>query len=135
MDMKINTKIRYGLRMLLLLAERNSVINTSELGEKMLVSPKYLRKLAGPLEKHSLIKSVQGIYGGYKLNNKPENITVSSVFNAFDETMNISGCIAEADCQLNQNCDARYLWKHIEKIVQKEFRKINIRDILDGKFD
>jgi len=62
--MKINTKIRYGLRMLVILAERGTLINTCELGETMLVSPKYLRKLAGPLEKHNLIRSIQGIYGG-----------------------------------------------------------------------
>ncbi len=58
--MKINSKIRYGLRMMVILAEAGGLINTSELGKKMLVSPKYLRKLAGPLEKHQLIKSVQG---------------------------------------------------------------------------
>ena len=130
--MKINTKIRYGLRMLVFLAESKSVINTSELGKRMQVSPKYLRKLAGPMEKYKLLRSVQGIYGGYVINKKPEEIKVSNVFEAFDEDMNITGCLADKDCQLNEGCYTRVLWKHIEDIVHKEFTKVSIKDIIEN---
>ena len=49
--MKINTKIRYGLRMLIAIAQSDKLVNTTELGKHMRVSPKYLRKLAGPARK------------------------------------------------------------------------------------
>jgi Rrf2 family transcriptional regulator, iron-sulfur cluster assembly transcription factor len=133
--MKINTKIRYGLRMLVLLAEARKVVNTAELGKKMQVSPKYLRKLAGPLERHQLIKSVQGIYGGYALNKKPDEITLATIFDAFDENINITGCTSSDGCPLNEECLTRPVWSHLEKMISNEFHNISIQLILAQKFD
>lgn len=120
--------------MLLSLAEANGVVNTAEMGKKMHVSPKYLRKLAGPLEKFELIRSVQGIYGGYVLNKKPEELTVSSIFDAFHEKFNLSGCTGDETCPLNENCLARPLWEHLEKVIQDEFYQITLAEILQNKF-
>lgn len=132
--MKINTKIRYGLRMLVLLAERGEVVNTALLGEKMLVSPKYLRKLAGPLEKKGLIKSVQGIYGGYLLGKKPEDIVLNDIFDAFHEKIKITSCTSGESCPLNAGCLTRPVWQHLENLIQKEFYKISIKDIITKDF-
>ncbi len=120
--------------MLVFLAEKGEVVNTAFLGEKMLVSPKYLRKLAGPLEKYGLIKSVQGIYGGYLLNKKPENIALVDIFTAFGEKINISSCTSGKSCPLNKDCLTRPVWEHLEHMIQKEFYKISIKDILTKDF-
>jgi Rrf2 family iron-sulfur cluster assembly transcriptional regulator len=132
--MKINTKIRYGLRMLVLLAEAKEVVNTAELGRRMLVSPKYLRKLAGSLEKYELIRSVQGIYGGYHLEQQPDKITLASIFEAFGEDINITGCVSNQGCSLNEECLTRPVWNHLEKIIYNEFHRITIKDILENNF-
>ncbi len=66
----------------------------------MHVSPKYLRKLAGPLEKAGLIKSVQGIYGGYALNKKPEEITLQMLMDAFNERVSLADCLLGKKCEL-----------------------------------
>ncbi len=120
--------------MLLSLAEAKNVVNTAELGKKMLVSPKYLRKLAGPLERHELIRSVQGIYGGYVLNKKPEDVSIVSIFEAFDENINLSGCTGSKNCPLNEDCFARPLWEHLENVIQKEFYKISLKQIMENNF-
>lgn len=133
--MKINTKIRYGLRMLVLLAEAKQVVNTAELGEKMKVSPKYLRKLAGPLERHHLIRSVQGIYGGYTLDGNPKDITLAMIFEAFDEDINITGCSSKQGCPLNEECLTRPVWSHLENLVSQEFHNITINKIVEDKLN
>jgi len=120
--------------MLVLLAEKDGVMNTAELGEKMLVSPKYLRKLAGPLEKHGLIKSIQGIYGGYLLDEKPESITLVNIFEAFGEKVDITGCTGDENCPLNQDCLTRPLWEHLRKVIKDEFHKITIKRLADQQF-
>jgi Rrf2 family iron-sulfur cluster assembly transcriptional regulator len=120
--------------MLLSLAEVKGVVNTADLGKKMQVSPKYLRKLAGPLEKHGLIRSVQGIYGGYALNKIPGEIFMSSIFDAFGEKINFSGCTGDENCPLNENCLARPLWEHLEKLIYDEFYQITLAEILENKF-
>lgn len=132
--MKINTKIRYGLRMLVILAQNTDVVNTEILGEKMIVSPKYLRKLAGPMEKAHLILSVQGKYGGYKLNRKPEEIFILDIFNAYDESLKISGCKSDSGCILADDCITSNLWSHFEQLISKEFFSISLDKIISNNF-
>ncbi len=133
--MKINTKIRYGLRMLVILSQNKDVMNTEILGEKMVVSPKYLRKLAGPIEKAGLILSVQGKYGGYKLNRNPDKISVSDIFKAYDESLQISGCTKNTGCILSVACVTSNLWLHFEDLISKEFFNITLDKIISNKFD
>ncbi len=132
--MKINTKIRYGLRMIVLLAENKKLINTAELGKQMDVSPKYLRKLAGPLEKAHIIKSIQGIHGGYILNITPENISIKMIFNAFNEEFQISQCLKIKKCGFFDECKVSRVWLYLEKMLEKEFFHISIADIISEKF-
>lgn len=120
--------------MLVTLAEIKAVVNTSELGKKMLVSPKYLRKLAGPLEKEGLIRSIQGVYGGYILNREPEQIRVADIFTAFEERINITGCISKKDCPISNDCLTKPVWSHLESVIEKEFYRISLQNILDKNF-
>jgi Rrf2 family iron-sulfur cluster assembly transcriptional regulator len=131
--MKINTKIRYGLRMVIAIAQANKLINTTELGSSMRVSPKYLRKLAGPLEKAGLITSVQGIYGGYKLDKSPEEINIRMILEAYHEQLSWTDCVLGKKCELWDSCQAKQVWEMLEKTLQKHFLPISIRDILDNK--
>ncbi|MBN2400600.1 Rrf2 family transcriptional regulator [candidate division KSB1 bacterium] len=131
--MKINTKIRYGLRMVIAIAQADKLVNTTELGNGMDVSPKYLRKLAGPLEKAGLIKSVQGIYGGYELNKNPEEITIRMIFNAYHEQLSWTDCVLGKKCKLRDSCQAKQVWEMLEKTLQMHFLPISIRDILNNK--
>ena len=131
--MKFNTKIRYGLRMLIAIAQNGQLVNTTELGKTMRVSPKYLRKLAGPLEKAGLIKSLQGIYGGYQLARPPEDITLRSLMDAFDERVSLSDCLLGKQCELKDTCLARQVWEMLEKTLQEHFLPISLRDILQKK--
>ncbi len=133
--MKINTKIRYGLRMLLAIARENQLVNTTELSKRMHVSPKYLRKLAGPLEKAGLITSVQGIYGGYKMNKRPEEITIGHLLEAFNERISLADCVLGGICDLRESCLARQVWEMLDKTLQKKFLPITLDDILQNRVE
>jgi Rrf2 family protein len=131
--MKINTKIRYGLRMVIAIAQANKLVNTTELGSGMHVSPKYLRKLAGPLEKAGLIKSTQGIYGGYELSKNPVDINIRMILDAYGEQLSWTDCVLGKKCDLRDSCQAKQVWEMLEKTLQMHFLPITIRDILDNK--
>ena len=131
--MKFNTKIRYGLRMLIAIAQREKLVNTTELGAIMHVSPKYLRKLAGPLEKAGLVQSVQGIYGGYRLDKKPDEITLQMLMDAFNERVSLADCLLGKKCELKDSCLARQVWEMLEKTIEKRFLPISLRDILENR--
>ena len=131
--MKINTKIRYGLRMLIAIAQGGGLVNTTKLGEIMHVSPKYLRKLAGPLERGGLIESVQGIYGGYRLAKAPEEITLKGLMDAFGERISLANCLLGKKCELQDSCLARKVWEMLETTMQKHFLPISLADIVGNK--
>lgn len=131
--MKINTKIRYGLRMLIAIAREGGLVNTTKLGGIMHVSPKYLRKLAGPLEKGRLIQSVQGIYGGYRLARDPETITLQTLMDAFGEKVSLADCLLGKKCALHDSCQARQVWEMLEATMQKHFLPITLGDILGNR--
>jgi Rrf2 family protein len=131
--MKINTKIRYGLRMLVILGQEGSLLSTAELGRRMMVSPKYLRKLAGPIEKAGLIRSVQGVYGGYQLNKPPSEIAVLDLFTAFDEPIQILGCKKGECCSMSADCLTRPLWKNLEGVLVDQLRKTTLSALIQGE--
>ena len=131
--MKVNTRIRYALRMLVAIAQEKSHINTTDLGVRMQVSPKYLRKLAGSLEKAGIIKSVQGVYGGYSLNQGPGKITVGTIMNALGEKLSITSCLDGKDCSLSDECLTRPVWVALETILKKRFMAITLKDILENR--
>jgi Rrf2 family cysteine metabolism transcriptional repressor len=120
--------------MLVVLAQSDKILNTADLGTGMNVSPKYLRKLAGPLERANLIKSSQGVHGGYQINKQPGDITLKMIFNAFDEDTSLSSCVKIVKCSLFEDCLVRPLWDHLENVLEAEFFKLSINDILEGTF-
>lgn len=130
--MKINTRLRYGIRMVVTIAQKNQVINTTLLGDIMKVSPKYLRKLAGPLEKANIIRSVQGIYGGYTLHKKPQEIRLGMIAEALGETFSLSSCLKKS-CPLMDECLTRPIWESLWNILQENFLQISLEDILQKK--
>jgi Rrf2 family protein len=129
--MKINTKIRYGLRMVAEVARRQTLVNTAELGASMQVSPKYLRKLAGPLEKAGILQSEQGIYGGYRLNRAAATISLADIFAAFGESLNLVDCEENA-CPLQEGCPARPVWRGMSTILRERFSTTTVAGMLEA---
>ena len=131
--MKINTKIRYGLRMVVTIAYAQGIVNTTELGKMMNVSPKYLRKLAGPLEKAGILKSEQGVYGGYLLNKPPLEITLKTIWEAYDEQMTLVNCVSKKNCPMNGKCLTKPIWERLDQLIETGFMRITIAEILSPK--
>ena len=132
--MKINTKIRYAIRLLLLLAKSDTSISANLLAEMMNVSPKYLRKISGALEKKKLIVGIQGVYGGYKLSKKPSKIKIKDIFDAYDLDISFTDCTKNKDCNLIENCPASEVWNYLYSIIEDKFYSLSIQDIIDKTY-
>ena len=73
--MKVSTKGRYALRLMLDLAINNNgeYIPLKQVGERQDVSLKYLEQIINILVRAGYVKGVRGSKGGYKLSSAPEN--------------------------------------------------------------
>ena len=79
--MKISTKGRYALRMMLDLAinDTGNYIKIKEIAQRQAISDKYLEQIITMLSRAGYVKSVRGASGGYRLSKKPEEYTVGMI--------------------------------------------------------
>ena len=77
--MKISTKGRYALRLMLELAlhDANQWISVKEIAKNQEISGKYLEQIITQLHRAMLVQSVRGAQGGYRLAKRPEGYGAS----------------------------------------------------------
>lgn len=84
--MKISTRGRYGIRMLLDLAERKTGVPTtlSDIATNQNISVRYLEQIALLLTRAGFIRSIVGASGGFELIRKSASITVGEVLRVLE---------------------------------------------------
>lgn len=132
--MKIPTMLRYGVRMVVTLAQKDEVMSTVELAKEMDVSPLYLRQLAPVLERAGIIQGFRGTKGGYRLKVRPGDITIFDIINAFDEDFSLLDCIKSANsCSRSPDCTTRYLWKDLSDLLKNTLQGMTLMELITRK--
>ena len=145
--MKISTKGRYGLRILMDLAihesEKPRLIR--DIAKSQQISEKYISRLVISLRKAGMIRSVRGVNGGFHLAVKPENITLLDVIEVMEGPLSIVDCVsAPKTCAKSGNCAPREIWCKLNENIRDLMRQTTLADILatcekqnarDGVFD
>ncbi len=133
--MKISTKGRYGLRILLDLAqnasERPRMI--SEICKSQGLSQKYVGRLIIRLRKSGIVSSVRGAKGGYKMARALKDISLLEVIETMEGPLSIVHCVTcPARCKRSEHCIARNVWCTLNEEIRNSFRKISLQEILDA---
>ena len=130
--MKIPTMLRYGVRMVVTLAQKGDVMSTAELAKEMDVSPLYLRQLAVPLERKGIIKGFRGAKGGYLITVLPKDINLFEIIQAYDEDFSLLDCIKSTNsCLQSSACTTRYLWKELSKTLRETAQAITLQTLIE----
>lgn len=127
--MKYSTKVRYGLAVVMVLAEKNEVIALITIANRLGLSKTYLEQVLYLLKSHQVVESIKGPSGGYRLIDS-ENLSVYTVFSALDSEL--------TDFQDEQSLDDRKLnqllnnevYHPIELVVLDKLKSINIKDLV-----
>lgn len=137
--MKISTKGRYALRVMLDLAlhEKEGYISLKEIAGRQEISMKYLEMIIGILNKAQAVKSMRGKYGGYCLAGKPSDYTVGFILRLTEGSLAPVGC-PECEggcCERAAECLTLPLWKGLGTIISEYLDGITLEDLMDsGKF-
>ena len=93
--MKISTKGRYALRLMLDLATYNTgePISLKDIARRQEISDKYLEQIISVLNKANYVKSIRGAQGGYTLTNPPEATTVGEVLRVLEGSLSPVDCV------------------------------------------
>ena len=131
--MKVNTKVRYGLRAILQIADSygHEPVPISAISESQEISGKYLEQVVGTLRKSGLITSRKGVRGGYMLARAPEEITLWEIITALDSHTSLVDCVVEPGiCDRSGDCLTRSIWKLLSLRMQEFWSSFKLSDLL-----
>ncbi len=133
--MKISTKGRYALRMLVDLAEfqDDGFISLNEISLRQNISKKYLEQIVPMLNKAGLLRTNRGNKGGYRLNKSAETCTVGDVLRATEGSLAPVACLEYDvnDCPKRNKCATLFVWEELYELTTRYFDSVTLRDIID----
>jgi Rrf2 family cysteine metabolism transcriptional repressor len=123
--MKISTKGRYGLTIMIELAKKHGEGPTSlkSIAQTHDLSEHYLEQLIAPLRNAGLVKSIRGAYGGYVLGNVPEAITAGDIIRVLE------GPISPVEVLEDEEPAKRHLWVRIRDAVKDVLDNTTLEDL------
>lgn len=131
--MKISTKGRYAVRVMLDLALNNSgeCIKVKEIAGRQGISEKYLEQIIAVLNKAGYVKSVRGAQGGYRLARDPEEYTVGMVLRLTEGSLAPVACLEEdyGVCERCDTCETLQVWKNVYEAVNNVVDNVTIGDL------
>lgn len=127
LNVKISTKGRYGLTLMIELARNygSGPISLKSIAEQKDLSNHYLEQLATPLRNAGLIRSVRGPYGGYTLAKEPKDITTGDVIRVLE------GPITLVEGIENEEPAQQALWKQIRDVIKEVLDTTSLEDLLE----
>lgn len=132
--MRINTKIRYGLRTMIEIASDDNVngILQKDIAKNQNISLKYLDPIISSLKLKGLITNSKGKGSGYKLAKLPAEITMLDIYTAFEQIV-VVDCINNLKfCDRSSpDCKGRDYWQEFKSDFISILEKRNLQQIID----
>ncbi len=132
--MKISTKSRYALRIMIYLADhyRFGYISVKDISEEENLSPKYVEHIMSKLLKAGLITALRGARGGYRLAASPSKYSVDNIIKVMENYTSFTPCtnINSDGCPKSKECVAADIWQLLQATVEELFCNITLLDIL-----
>ena len=135
--MKISTKGRYALRIMIDVAQDKSgvPVRISEISERLGISLKYTEQIACLLAKGGLLRSTRGAQGGYELVRTPAEYTVREILTCTEGELAPVACAKENfPCERSSSCGTRALWSGLFTLTSAYFDAVTLADLLDPTF-
>jgi len=129
----ISTKGRYGLRVMIDLAQHSNdgFIPLKDISERQEISKKYLEIIVKKLVDCRMVRSLSGKGGGYCLSRKPEEYSVGEILEKMEDTLVPVACLKEGAevCPRNEFCDTLPMWKEFNQVVHDFFYSKTLAEI------
>ena len=132
--MKISTKGRYALRLMLDLAlEENQIVRLKDVAERQQISMKYLEQIISVLQKCGYVRSLRGPGGGYTLARSPKDYTVGMILRQIEGSLAPVACLEQKDnvCSRNLECVTLIFWQRLYDAINEVVDQVTLADMLE----
>lgn len=132
--MKVSTKGRYALRLMLDLAVNNTgePISLKDIARRQGISDKYLEQIISVLNKAKYVKSIRGAQGGYILTKKPEEYTIGMILRLTEGSLAPVACVEEENtCEKIHDCATILVWQKMNEAINDVVDHMTLQDLVD----
>lgn len=137
--MRISTKGRYALRMLVYLAahQEDGFISLKEIADTQNISKKYLEQIVPMLNKDGILRTNRGNRGGYMLARRPQDCTVGDILRATEGSLAPVSCLEYDvnDCPRAEACPTLSIWEGLYKVINEYLDSVTLQDLLSRSTD
>lgn len=134
-EMKISTKGRYALRLMLDLATYNTgaPVSIKDIAKRQEISEKYLEQIISVLNKAGFVRSIRGAQGGYVLRNSPEDYTVGMILRQTEGDLAPVACIGNEgyECDREKECVTIRVYQMLNDAINGVVDKVTLADLLE----
>lgn len=135
--MKISTRGRYALRLMLdlALAPDNEYVTIKSIAERQEISEKYLEQIITSLSRSGFVKSARGAQGGYRLAKPAEEYTVGMILRLIEGSLVPVACMEDEpnQCPRSSKCVTLDIWRQIDDAVNKVIDNITLADLVNNQ--
>ncbi len=132
--MKVSTKGRYALRLMIDLAEhgRGDFIPLKEVSARQGVSVKYLEQIVNQLSRAGLLQSVRGAQGGYRLAKSATKYTAGEILRVTEGGLAPIACLDQAAevCPRNEHCSTLDFWTGLADVIDRYVDSVTLADLV-----
>lgn len=133
--MKISTKGRYALRLMIDVAEYGgkAPVPLKEIARRQDLSVKYLEQIVGLLSKAGLLHSIRGPQGGYQLARAAEEYTVGDILRLTEGNLAPVVCLENGEnrCQRCDACATLDFWTGLYAVINQYIDRFTLADLVE----
>ena len=133
--MKISTKGRYALRMLVDMVQNQAqgAVALKEIAARQNISKKYLEQIALVLSQKGLLHGARGHQGGYRLVGDPADYTVCTVLEMMEGSLHPVACLDHApnNCERCNGCETLFIWEGLDQVIREYLSAMTLQDVID----
>ncbi|MDF2944322.1 MAG: transcriptional regulator, BadM/Rrf2 family [Herbinix sp.] len=137
--MKISTKGRYALRLMLDLALNNTgeYITIKSIAARQEISEKYLEQIISLLNRAGYVKSIRGAQGGYRLAKEPVEYTVGMILRLTEGSLFPTDCLEDGnnECSRSSGCVTKEVWQELYDAICSVVDRITLQDLVDKQLN
>lgn len=137
--MKISTKGRYALRMMIDLAQNqgDGYVSLKDIANRQEISKKYLEQIVAILNKPDVLRTNRGYQGGYRLAKNANEYTVGDILRLTEGGLAPVSCLDNSPilCDRAEDCITLPIWKGLYNVISEYLDSITLQDIVDKNSD
>ena len=115
------------------LHSQSGPVSLADISERQEISLSYLEQLFSRLRKNGLVTSVRGPGGGYVLSRSMDQIAISSIVKAVNETVHATKCHGQDGCQGGVRCLTHSLWNDLSERIEEFLTSITLSELVNNK--